>query len=373
MKNTLFLFFFLFIFTVGFAQKISIEEYLNTYRDIAIAEMKRLGVPADITLAQGVLETENGNSELVKKSNNHFGIKCKETWKGATVYHDDDAKGECFRKYNSAEESYHDHSEFLRYRPNYAALFTLEITDYKGWAYGLKKAGYATNPNYPKMLIKTIEDFHLNELVVQAYNSKPVQGKSDKSEESLSAKIETKKEQLVETPKSTIVDVAKASGLKAIFVDSGVSLLAIASNQNIHLNKLLEYNDLKSGGILTHPQWIFLEAKLKEAENDTYTTTGFEDVYDIAQTNALQLKRLLKYNKLKSGTIVKPNTILFLKKKSAIQDYAKNKDIKTHIVQSKEGLYAISKKYNVTVEDLKEWNNLETNDLKIGQELIILK
>ena len=373
MKNTLFLFFFLFIFTVGFAQKISIEEYLNTYRDIAIAEMKRLGVPADITLAQGVLETENGNSELVKKSNNHFGIKCKETWKGATVYHDDDAKGECFRKYNSAEESYHDHSEFLRYRPNYAALFTLEITDYKGWAYGLKKAGYATNPNYPKMLIKTIEDFHLNELVVQAYNSKPVQGKSDKSEESLSAKIETKKEQLVETPKSTIVDVAKASGLKAIFVDSGVSLLAIASNENINFHKLLAYNDLKSEDILTHPQWVFLEAKLKEAEKDTYTTTGFEDVYDIAQINALQLKRLLKYNKLKSGTIVKPNTILFLRKKSAFHNHAKNKNIKIHIVQSKEGLYAISKKYNVTIDDLKEWNSLESNDLKIGQELIISK
>ena len=126
----------------------SINEYINNYKELAIKEEIRTGVPAAITLAQGILETNAGQCDLVKASNNHFGIKCKSGWTGATVFHDDDAKGECFRSYNNAEESYRDHSDFLKTRPNYTFLFNLDPTDYEGWAKGLKKAGYATNPAY---------------------------------------------------------------------------------------------------------------------------------------------------------------------------------------------------------------------------------
>ena len=132
-------------------------QYIEMYKDIAIREMKRMGVPAAITLAQGILETESGNSVLVKKSNNHFGIKCKSNWTGGSVSHDDDASGECFRLYKTADDSYRDHSNFLRAGTRYSFLFKLDVRDYKGWAYGLKKAGYATNPAYPQILIKHIE------------------------------------------------------------------------------------------------------------------------------------------------------------------------------------------------------------------------
>ena len=128
-------------------------QYIELYKDIAIREMKRMGVPAAITLAQGLLETESGNSPLVKKSNNHFGIKCKSTWTGESVRHTDDAPNECFRKYPNAADSYKDHSDYLKTSPRYASLFQLDISDYKGWAYGLKRAGYATNPRYPQIVI----------------------------------------------------------------------------------------------------------------------------------------------------------------------------------------------------------------------------
>lgn len=155
---------------VAFPQRVTIPQYINRYKDIAIQEMRRTGVPASITLAQGILESESGNGDLVKRSNNHFGIKCKLDWKGDRVYHDDDESGECFRKYDSAVQSYIDHSDFLKSRPHYASLFQLEPSDYKGWAYGLKKAGYATNPKYAVLLIKTIEDYHLNDYTLIALN-----------------------------------------------------------------------------------------------------------------------------------------------------------------------------------------------------------
>ncbi|MFT4024513.1 MAG: glucosaminidase domain-containing protein [Flavihumibacter sp.] len=145
-RKTIFVFFALLIFIAAAAQPAAvINDYINTYRHLAIEEMKRTGVPASITLAQGIHETEAGRSELVRKSNNHFGIKCKSTWVGEKVYHDDDAEGECFRSYNDPAVSYRDHSDFLRAGARYASLFKLDPTDYKGWAHGLKKAGYATN------------------------------------------------------------------------------------------------------------------------------------------------------------------------------------------------------------------------------------
>jgi flagellum-specific peptidoglycan hydrolase FlgJ len=138
-----------------------ITTYINTYKLIAIAEMQRTGVPASIILAQGIHETQAGTSDLVIASNNHFGIKCKDTWTGQVVYHDDDARGECFRSYATAEDSYRDHSDFLSRSPRYTFLFKLNPEDYESWAYGLKKAGYATNVKYSQILIKLIRDYDL--------------------------------------------------------------------------------------------------------------------------------------------------------------------------------------------------------------------
>jgi flagellum-specific peptidoglycan hydrolase FlgJ len=158
----------------SFAQSSSvIRNYIDRFKDIAIAEEIRTGVPAAITLAQGIHETSAGQSDLVTRSNNHFGIKCKTEWTGDKVYHDDDARGECFRKYDQPEQSYRDHSDFLKTRPFYSSLFKLDPTDYEGWAFGLKKAGYATNPKYPQILIKLIRDYNLQEYTLVALGRKP--------------------------------------------------------------------------------------------------------------------------------------------------------------------------------------------------------
>ena len=141
----------------------AIENYIARYRELAIAEMQRTGVPAAIKLAQGIHETTAGTSDLVIRSNNHFGIKCKSNWTGESVTHTDDAPDECFRKYANVEDSYRDHSDFLKNNTRYAGLFRLDPEDYKGWANGLKRAGYATNPKYPLLIIKLIEDYHLQD------------------------------------------------------------------------------------------------------------------------------------------------------------------------------------------------------------------
>lgn len=143
--------------------KPEVLQYIEQYREVAIAEMKRSGIPASVTLAQGIYESGAGSSRLAREANNHFGIKCKTEWTGATIRHTDDLRNECFRKYPSAMDSYRDHSEFLRTRAHYAFLFQLNPLDYKGWVYGLKRAGYATSPRYPEALLRLIETYQLNQ------------------------------------------------------------------------------------------------------------------------------------------------------------------------------------------------------------------
>lgn len=162
MENRLIIILLLFSFQLT-AQNMTRQQYIDKYKDEAIYQMKKYKIPASITLAQGILESADGNSELAQKSNNHFGIKCHSDWDGDRVYHDDDESDECFRKYNKVRDSYDDHSEFLL-KPRYADLFKHAMTDYKSWAKGLKKAGYATNPNYAKHLIKIIQENELHRL-----------------------------------------------------------------------------------------------------------------------------------------------------------------------------------------------------------------
>jgi LysM repeat protein len=370
----------LFIHTVVAAQSLTVEQYIETYKDIAIREMKRMGIPASITLAQGILETENGNSDLVKKSNNHFGIKCKSTWSGNSVFHDDDEQGECFRKYNTAAESFRDHSNFLRGNDRYAFLFKLAPTDYKGWAYGLKKAGYATNPQYPNILIKNIEQYNLQQYSAEAAGEVPLfdTGKytDDKNQPEtigIAPAINDPSRGSEMTVSAVKSGKTRFNGLKAVFATKETSLLAIATEHEIALSKLLEFNDLKTDGLLKADSWIFLEKKLKQGNRDFYTTQNDENVYDIAQVNAVQLSNLLAYNSLEEGELVKAGTKILLRPVESKGEKELVMNEKMHEVQPKEGLYAISKKYHVSIEDLKAWNNLASDDLRVGQKLIISK
>ncbi|MEO7524492.1 MAG: glucosaminidase domain-containing protein, partial [Ferruginibacter sp.] len=259
----------IFLCGVVAAQRISVEQYIAIYKDVAIREMKRMGVPASITLAQGILETESGNGDLVKRSNNHFGIKCKSNWSGSSVSHDDDADGECFRKYNSAEDSYRDHSNFLRGSDRYASLFKLSATDYKGWAYGLKKAGYATNPSYPAILIRSIEEYDLQQYTMIGLGEVPVFDASKYTDD----KPDAVSIDLSENNSGVITEIGAAdanvktkfNGLKAVHAPNGTSLLAIATTHNIPLVKLLEFNDMTEDGLLSEDSWIFLEKKPSQA------------------------------------------------------------------------------------------------------------
>ena len=165
----LFLLFASLAFRNSFAQQDPVViEYINNYKELAIEEMQRTGIPASIKLAQGIHETSAGTSDLVRRSNNHFGLKCKSEWTGMTVKHTDDAPNECFRKYESSKDSYKDQSNYLKKSPRYASLFELDPTDYKAWAFGLKKAGYATNPKYSQVLIKLIEEYDLQDYTMIA-------------------------------------------------------------------------------------------------------------------------------------------------------------------------------------------------------------
>ena len=199
--------------------------YVNRYKHTAIEDMEIYKIPASITLAQGILESGSGKSNLALKSNNHFGIKCHKDWKGKKVKHDDDRRRECFRKYAHPEESFDDHSKFLTTRGRYAALFNLKEDDYKGWAKGLKKAGYATDRKYPKKLIMIIEDYHLDDYdqLVLSYQKK----KRRKSEEYH----------------------AIASYKKYVIVNKGDTLYSIARKNGVSVSDLKSINRLVSNEI----------------------------------------------------------------------------------------------------------------------------
>ena len=183
----LFLLFASLAFKNSFAQPDPVVvQYIKNYKELAIEEMQRTGIPASIKLAQGIHETSAGTSDLVRRSNNHFGLKCKSEWTGMTVKHTDDAPNECFRKYESSKDSYKDQSNYLKNSPRYASLFDLDPTDYKAWAFGLKKAGYATNPKYSQVLIKLIEDYDLQDYTMIAL------GKLKPGQETLSDRMKIK-------------------------------------------------------------------------------------------------------------------------------------------------------------------------------------
>ena len=396
--KTLQLFFMAGFFSLGgISQTITPEQYIEQYKDIAIREMKRMGVPAAITLAQGLLETESGNSVLVKKSNNHFGIKCKSNWTAGGVSHDDDALGECFRTYKTAEDSYRDHSNFLRGGERYSFMFDLDPTDYKGWAHGLKKAGYATNPKYPAILIKNIEKYNLQQYSMEGsgevpkfesnkYKDDPVvferdQTMKDGQADNATVSEKNKNQQSPVEPLSsgTSPEIKYINGSKCIIAQKGTSLLAIATRYKINLKKLLDMNELEEDGILEEDQLVFLQKKSKNGDKDFVMLQQQESLYDVAQENGIQLESLLEYNQINEDEEVAVGTKLYLKAiaesdqaKVVVRNAESPKEI-LYAVQPKEGLYSVAKKHSITVQQLKEWNNLTSDDLKIGQQLIVGK
>jgi hypothetical protein len=310
----------------------AIQQYIATYKELAIEEMIRTGVPASIKLAQGIHETEAGESELVRKSNNHFGIKCKNTWTGESVTHDDDARGECFRKYDKAEDSYRDHSDFLKNSPRYLSLFNLDPTDYEDWAWGLKRAGYATNPKYPQILIQLIESYNLNDYTLIAL------GKKNQDPQLSIAENKTKIPQIYSSPVNTggsedpgqqaanklkaqardyPEGVFKINETKVVFAKKGTSYLSMASEYNIPLSRIFEFNDMQQQEIAGEDQLIYLQRKRRTGNNEFHIVQPGESLFAIAQTEAIRLENLINYNMLGNGQQPAIGEKLFLQTKAA--------------------------------------------------------
>lgn len=275
----------------------AIKDYINTYKDIAIKEMQRTGVPASITLAQGIHESGAGMSKLTVTSNNHFGIKCKSDWTGESLRHDDDAKGECFRKYPSAEGSYKDHSDFLKNSQRYASLFSLDPADYEGWANGLKRAGYATNPKYPEVLVKLIEDYQLQNYTLIALGKIPDEERMAPVISVANAEPVVKTEDVFKQP--GYPDAAfKINETKVLYVKKGTSFLAIAKQYDIDLSKIFDFNEIPLSEEASTDQLVYLQRKRKTGNNRLHIVQPGETLHDIAQQEAMRLESLLELNLL---------------------------------------------------------------------------
>ncbi|WP_346237172.1 glucosaminidase domain-containing protein [Niabella insulamsoli] len=274
-----------------------IKNYIKTYCGIAVEEMQRTGVPAAIKLAQGIHETMAGQSPLVLKSNNHFGIKCKSGYSGPYVLHDDDRPQERFMKYENAEQSYRDHSDFLKNRSRYAALFELDATDYKGWAYGLKKAGYATNPRYPQLIINFIEKYDLEAYTLMglgqlAFNEDVNHYFGKKTN---TAPLVAETAPAVTYPEAEF-NINKA---RVLYVKAGTSLQEIATRFNIPLSRLFAVNDfMEPLETVKQGTLVFLQLKRTVSEKAYHEVEAGENIYDIAQKEGVRLESILQYNQL---------------------------------------------------------------------------
>lgn len=274
------------------------EEYIANFKDDAIKEMLLHKVPACITLAQGMLESGYGNSPLAREANNHFGIKCHKEWGGDTYIMDDDEDDECFRKYNDVYDSYSDHSLFLLSRSRYASLFELPITDYKAWCYGLKAAGYATDPKYPERLLEIIEKYKLYEL--NKIEGTPKQNFPAHEEIKENMKIR---------------EVYRFNHIRFVISKPGDSFYKIASEFNLELTQLLDFNDFSKTDKLQTGQKIYIERKRRKALERYHVVQKNETVRSISQLHGIRLSSLCKKNHLKPDDMLKVGDILFLRTK----------------------------------------------------------
>lgn len=290
--------------------------YIEKYSSLAIEEMYRTGVPASITLAQGLLESGNGRSELAVKGNNHFGIKCHNTWTGAKVYHDDDAKGECFRKYDNPEESFRDHSDFLRYRDRYKFLFDYEVADYKSWAYGLKAAGYATDPKYPEKLIRLIEEYEL-----YLYDSVQSGAAEDEVRQIPESPAQLEQARPLTDGQREVFRFALSrqmysqNGVPFVYAEEGETYESIARSYRLFRKEILKFNDLKEDRELLPGAVVYLQKKKKASHPglDRYVVEEGQSLWEISQRFAVRMKDICRLNGIDEDYVLREGDVLQLR------------------------------------------------------------
>ena len=415
---------FLFLFTIPLttkAQKTATLIYIDQYKDIAISEMKRTGIPASITLAQGIIESNSGESNLALNYKNHFGIKCKSDWKGETTYQDDDAKQECFRVYPNSNASYIDHSNFLKGRPNYAPLFELDPVDDSAWAYGLKKAGYATASDYPKKLLKVINDFELSqfnfpELAFYDDEDTPTQKLDTNKKIELSkpiapiviadsVKTNSVRSNLIKIDtvkkiEDTLIDTIQLSSVKGIsssdtikitapkamngigsiaveqVKDSAVKINSVLAKDTTKNNKeisLKEVSIIDTSKLITNTQnstakFEYPKGKFKANQLLAVWAKAGSSFLDIANTYNIALYKLYGYNDLEETDLLAKDQILYL--------VPKRKEIskKVHLVAAGETLYDISQNEGIQLNYLEAYNTGVTDkNLQVGSTLVLFK
>lgn len=287
-------------------QRFTAEEYISEWKEVAVKKMKEHGIPASITLAQGLLESGNGNSELAREGNNHFGIKCTPDWTGGRTYHDDDKKDDCFRKYKDAAQSYEDHAKFLQ-KPRYASLFELKSTDYEGWAKGLKKAGYATDPNYPGKLIALIERYELHKLdqgIDVTYKPKPASsGHASKPASTKPGRKPNKR-----GGESDVITWSAGAGravesfegrIKYVTTKEGDDFRKLASDLEMTHGMIARWNDMDKNAKLEAGQRIYIQPKRNASKTNTeHVAVAGETLWDVSQQYGVKLSKLAKYNTL---------------------------------------------------------------------------
>ena len=373
--------------SAGYAQpsKANSEQYILKYKELAIGEMYRTGVPASITLAQGIIESQNGNSRLAREANNHFGIKCKTGWTGKSITADDDEQGECFRAYETALESYKDHSNFLRDNWRYSECFKLDRTDYSGWAEGLRKAGYATNPKYNTLITGIIDRYQLHQ-----YDLAPM-------------------------PDGIVPEYElKNNNVPLVYAKEGESIDIIAQKNDIDSKQIYRYNDLPKGVSIEPGDIVYLKPKRRKGSEPYHIVQEGENMRDVSQIYGIKLKQLYKKNHISPGDEAAPGTKLYLQKKrddkptiiskeelerqenekknaaenekKITENESKKASEKTAPIdepienaeyctlKSGDNLYRISEKYHVFMEDILDWNGITSTDgLKVGDKIYLTK
>jgi LysM repeat protein len=366
------------------AQNTATLIYIDQYKDIAVKEMKRTGIPASITLAQGIIESNSGQSNLALNFKNHFGIKCKSDWKGETTYQDDDTKQECFRVYGTAARSFIDHSDFLKTRPNYAPLFELDPVDDSAWAYGLKKAGYATAPDYPRKLLKVIADFELSQYnfpelakkdSLAATNKATIVKdtikivKSDTLNPIISADTLIAKE-IAPINKDT-VDTVQLSNVKGLTAIEKVSSSIPKAIQSIELLKTeTKKETVQVADTLTKeikkPAINYPNVRFRINDVPVIWAKTGSSYLAIANTYNVPLYRLFKYNEIQETDLLPNDQLVFLA--------AKKKEIpkKVYTIKANESLYSISQAEGIQLNFLRLYNPKASDDnLKVGDFLFL--
>lgn len=308
-------------------RRMTAEEYISLYKELAVVNMKEKKVPASITLAQAIFESDCGNSPLARTANNHFGIKCHTTWNGDTYHQDDDERDECFRKYENPLLSFEDHSDFLHTRERYDFLFTLDITDYKGWARGLKKAGYATNPEYASKLIDLIERYNLNlldegkDLPVCKEGSKNIAVKEKaKQQEEEKSKDEEKNTAVASSNDTEPVTSSKKESLfyKApplapsgyinevpyMVAEKGDTWFSISKKKEMMLWQVLKYNDADKNDVLKEGMIVYLKPKRMMAAQESHIAKDGDSLWSISQQYGVKLSKLYRCNNMMPGQSV---------------------------------------------------------------------